>query len=256
MFFSPVGGGYDPDVVAFLSATGITDNAIKNALNVMVLDLKSNNLWSKIYFLYPMVGGTSSTHSYNLRNILSYQLTFNGGWTHSSNGALPNGSDGYADTLFTPLGIVGQNNFGISYYSRTNSLSQVNGVIMGCAGSNSPLSACAISGIGATNTYWALNDYSFPLTASSGSLGLITSNRTGASICNYWRNTTKTNVNISSTNVPNRSIALGCNKSNVFQQLTSYQCALASAQQGFSDAEALTYYNIVQTFQTALSRQI
>ena len=104
----------DADAQAFITATAITNSTIITAINNLVVSLKSDGLWNKIYFLYPMVGGTATTHSYNLRNILSYQLTFNGTWTHSSNGALPNGSTGYADTLFTPLGIVGQNNFGIS----------------------------------------------------------------------------------------------------------------------------------------------
>jgi len=61
---------------------------------------------------------------YNLVNPVdsdaAFRLVFNGGWTHSSNGATPNGTNGYADTKFNPS-LNGQlNSAHLSYYSRTN----------------------------------------------------------------------------------------------------------------------------------------
>lgn len=247
----------DVDAEAFLNAAAISDITIVNAINNLVIDLKSNSLWTKFYFIYPMVGGNSTSHSYNLKNTSLYQLTFFGGWMHTSTGALPNGTNGYANTSFIPRGTVGQNSFGISYYSRTNNISNNGLCIMGCADNTSPLSACTMSSIGATSTYFTLNDYTFLSIPTTGSLGLISNNRISSIVSNYWRKNVKTNVNVTSTNTPNLNIVLAANKTNSnIQQHSSYECAFSSSQEGFSDSEMIIYNNIVQTFQTALGRQV
>jgi hypothetical protein len=98
------GVAYDPDAQAFITAAGITDNTQKSAINTLVLDMKGFGIWTKMKAIYPFVGGTATTHKFNLKNPLdtdaAFRLVFNGGWTHSANGALPNGTNGYADTKF------------------------------------------------------------------------------------------------------------------------------------------------------------
>ena len=110
-----------PDAQAFFTAAGITDTTQKSAVNQLVLDLKSYSIWSKMKALYPFVGGDATKHSYNLINTANFQLTFSGGWTHSSTGALPNGTNAYANTGFNLNSNGSLNNQHISYYSRTNS---------------------------------------------------------------------------------------------------------------------------------------
>ena len=96
--------GFDADAQAFITAAAITDVTQQNAINTLVVDLKGYNIWTKMKALYPFVGGTASTHKFNLKNPLdtdaAFRLTFSGGWTHSSTGALPNGTNAYADTKF------------------------------------------------------------------------------------------------------------------------------------------------------------
>ena len=86
----------DVDAQAFITATGITDATQITAVNNLVLGLKGNNIWTKMKAIYPMVGGTATTHKFNLKNPLdtdaAFRLVFSGGWTHSANGALPNGT--------------------------------------------------------------------------------------------------------------------------------------------------------------------
>jgi hypothetical protein len=48
---------------------------------------------------------------------------FNGGWTHSATGALPNGTTGYANTFLVPSSTLSINSIHLSYYSRTNNTS-------------------------------------------------------------------------------------------------------------------------------------
>ena len=83
------GGGapaVDPDAQAFLTAAAITDPTITSAIDTLVVQLKADSIWSKMKALYPFVGGTASTHKYNLKNPLdtdaAFRLVFNGGWTH------------------------------------------------------------------------------------------------------------------------------------------------------------------------------
>jgi len=115
---------FDPDAQAFITAAAITNPIQQNAINQLVLDLKAYSIWTKFKALYPFVGGTATTHKYNLKNPLdtnaAFRLVFNGGWTHSANGALSNGTNGYADTFLNPSISLSQNSTNLSYYSRTN----------------------------------------------------------------------------------------------------------------------------------------
>jgi hypothetical protein len=95
---------FDPDAQAFIDAAVITDTTQKAAINQLVLDLKSANIWTKMLAVYPFVGGTSTSHKWNLINPVNsdaaFRLAFSGGWTHSATGALPNGTNGWANTFF------------------------------------------------------------------------------------------------------------------------------------------------------------
>jgi hypothetical protein len=115
---------------AFLTATGISDATIISALNAMDTSLISAGLLpsgtgaGKIKALYPIVGGTASTHKFNFVNPLdtngAFRLTFNGGITHNSNGITGNGSNGYANSFFNPDGLIDIDSFSFGFYSRTN----------------------------------------------------------------------------------------------------------------------------------------
>ena len=119
-----VASSYTARTTAFIAATGISDTTIINALNTMDLSLISNGLDTKMKALYPFVGGTASTHKYNFMDArdldAAFRLTFSGGWTHSSTGAKPNGTNAYADTYLQPSVSLSQNSTHLSYYSRTN----------------------------------------------------------------------------------------------------------------------------------------
>jgi hypothetical protein len=96
----------DSDAQLFLNAAVITDATQANAINDLVVGLKADGLWSKMQVIYPFVGGTASTHKFNLKNPrdlnTAFRLEFFGGWTHSSTGAKPNGTNGYAISYFLP----------------------------------------------------------------------------------------------------------------------------------------------------------
>ena len=102
--------GINPDAQAFITAAGITDPTQISAINSLVNGLQADGIWTKMKAIYPFVGGTATTHKYNLKDPrdldAAFRLVFNGGWTHSSTGATPNGTNGYADTKLVPSSVL------------------------------------------------------------------------------------------------------------------------------------------------------
>jgi hypothetical protein len=118
---------YDSDAQAFITAAALTDTTSKNAINTLVIGLKSASLWTKINAIYPMAGSTAASMKFNLKNPLdtdaAFRLMWFGGWTWSSNGAKPGGATNYARTYITPTAIGATNRFAMGIYSRTQDLS-------------------------------------------------------------------------------------------------------------------------------------
>ena len=114
------GTSLDTDAQAFITAAAITDSTQQSAVNQLVLDLKTANIWTKMKAVYPFVGGTATSHKWNLVNPVdsdaAFRLTFSGGWTHSATGALPNGTNGYADTFVNPLTHLDDNSYSMGVY--------------------------------------------------------------------------------------------------------------------------------------------
>lgn len=97
--------GYTPtdaDVIAFLTATGIVNDRIEYALDKWVIQMKALGVWTKFVGVYPYVGGTSATHAVNLKTPGTFNLIFNGTYSHSANGVDPDGSTAYTQTGIIP----------------------------------------------------------------------------------------------------------------------------------------------------------
>lgn len=246
------GSSYSTRTQAFATATGITDATILNALNTFDLGLISNGLDSKIKVLYPFVGGTSITCSYNFMNTASNQITWYGGWTYSSNGITPNGTNAYGDCNFniatTSSSLTPQNN-SVSFYSRTDS--QAGYDVHGAATANQ-------LGIIARYT----NGKAYYLVDSSYTPNVTNSSGTGFYLGTATSSTTKLFKN-------GTSIVTGTTSQTSFSGVSgplkiatgdstygNKQCAFIHAGFGFSDSEASTFYTLVQTLQTSLSRNV
>jgi hypothetical protein len=93
----------DADAQAFITAAGISNATQQTAIKELVSDLKAYSLWTKMTAIYPFVGGTATTHKFNLKDPrdldAAYRITFNGGMIHDSNGIQGDGSSGYANTF-------------------------------------------------------------------------------------------------------------------------------------------------------------
>ena len=206
-----------------------------------------------------MVGGTATTHMYNLRNPANtnaaYRLSFSGGWTHSANGALPNGTNALADTFFTANTFAILNSHHLSYYSRTNINQTAAEIGAFQIGTTSQINI-RFSNI----TYYRINggtaDWITFADTDSSAFYLV--NRTASNIVNGWRNSVKVATGSAlSTFLPSWSYYLGAlNNTGSASFYSSKQCAFATIGSGLTDGEAAALYTIIQTFQTTLGRQV
>ena len=260
-------GGLDPDAQAFITAAAITDATQITAVNQLVLAVKGYGLWNKLMALYPFVGGTAFSHKFNLKNPvdtdLGFRIIFNGGWTHSSTGILPNGVTAWGDTKFRPNNFYTNWNpadhlddIHIAYYSRTDAIS---GADMG--GSNTTYArGVYIMPSYAVNQY--INMYgtgSIVTTSISPTTGFIMLKRDNSlTTIKSGRNGTSTP---SAQNVDNFGIypivlsaIARFNDTRTF--FSTRELALASIGWGLTDTEEANFNTAVQAFQTTLGRNV
>jgi hypothetical protein len=266
--FVSAGAGTDADAQAFITAAGITDATQQSAINTLVTDLKGYGIWSKMKAIWPFVGGTSSSHKWNLRDPrdldAAFRLVFSGGITHSSTGVLFGGVNGYADTFLTPNSAL-TNSLHMSFYSRTNQATSQT-TEMGCYDGSSGLPflnlaiKTGIFGIG-TNDYdmrhGFLNDTNHKLTPPTNTQGFAVNTKvSGSTAKGFWNNSSL--GTITGTNaLPNKKVFIGARNSDGTAGLfTSKQCAFASIGDGLTDTEAANLYTAVQAYQTTLSRNV
>ena len=254
-----VGITTDPDAQAFITAAAITDPTQRTAIDTLVKGMKADGLWTKMKAIYPFVGGTASTHKWNLKDPrdsdAAFRLVFNGGWTHSANGATPNGTNGYADTKLNDNTVLNLNDVHSSVYSRTN----VDGAFcdLGVSGTiNSGINTF----IRLTNkTYYRLHEEDVNTLTTTDSRGFFLGWRNSSTIKNISVNGIKTSFTAAVGGKSNGNIYLGALYNIPTVSATSYsprQLAFASIGYGLTDTEAANLYTRVQAFQTALSRQV
>jgi hypothetical protein len=250
--------GCDPDAVAFLAAAGITDATITSAICTLVIAMKANGTWAKMSAIYPMVGGTATTHKFNLKNPAdtnaAFRLSFIGGWTHSANGALPNGTNAYADT-FLPA----TNQESLGYYSRTNNsgatVSEMGAITTGGLERYFQIHARLISNQWYVFPGASVNATSSPTTNSSG---FYQGTRLTATTYRQIRNTTAIDVATAPYVIPSSNIYIGARSQNgnIPALYTNRQCAFSYIGIALTTAQATSFYTDVQAFQTTLSRQV
>lgn len=257
---------FDADAQAFITAAGITDPTQQNAINQLTLDLKSYNIWSSMNAIYPFVGGTATTHKYNLKDPrdlnAAYRLTFGGGWVHNNNGATGNGVNTYADTNYN-----GFQSGELGVYNRGGG-AVFGGVYDEWEGGDYPIYGVPwISSYTLTNagSSWfsdnvdqsnVLNHYGVNL--NLGLIGLFG----GTGTVKYYKNGA---LNSSLSSLPNASslsipLWLGGINNNgrygsPFYGNSQLAFGFISTTQ-FNDTQNANLYTAVQAFQTTLGRQV
>jgi hypothetical protein len=255
-----VSAASDADAEAFITAAVITDATQKSAIRQLVRDLKAASLWTKMHAIYPFVGGSSSSHSYNLKNTATFQITWNGTVTHNANGITPNGTTGWGDTGYNPNTSATTTDAHIAAYSRTSSTAA--SAEMGVTTSAAVYVAlwCKYTDNKAYGDMWktaaATDEIGVTVTVSQG---LFTCTRRSTTDMELYQNGTSLG-NSTGTGVgtrPNGNLGIGCLRSSgSVASPSSRNLAFASIGAGLSDSDVSNYYTAVQAFQTTLGRQV
>lgn len=253
------GGGTDADAQAFITAAGITDATQQTAINTLVTDLKGYGIWTKMKAIYPFVGGTSSTHKWNLKDPAdtdaAFRLVFSGGGTHSSTGYQPNGTNGYGDTKLNN-NTISQNSGHISIYVRNNTT----GLFTDIGADDLTNSCTSIWSRYNDLTYNQMHNQSgnYLTYSNSNSQGYYISNRVASNNLSAWKNGTKNATATTLSRTPsNRLIFIGAlNDNGTANFYSNRNYAFASIGDGLTDTEAANLYTAVQAYQTTLGRSV
>lgn len=110
-------GNNASEIQTFASYAGITDITQIAALDYLVDQLKSTGLWSKMYFIYPFVGGNATSHKYELidPSNINRELAFVG-VTHGSFGITGTASLNATAVSGINAGVHSTNNLSFGYY--------------------------------------------------------------------------------------------------------------------------------------------
>jgi hypothetical protein len=262
---SRMGGGFDPDAVAFFNrvttAGGTLTTTEKEAVNALVVQMKADGIWAKMKAMYPFVGGSAASCAQNLKSS-SFTGAFSSGWTFASTGATPNGTSAYMDMNLIPNNVLSSaNSTHISYYSRT--LTSTNGGIEIGVWNDGFLNGIQFginrSGVG---TYVILNTESatqLVVEPTQDSTGFFYASRTADNLLKYFKNNSLVGTDnisrITGLSINNVFLAAG-NDFGTAAKFSNKECAFASIGDGLTDDEADDFNTAVQAFQTTLNRQI
>jgi hypothetical protein len=263
---------YSNEANTYLYSTQITGTTQVSAINTLINGLKANNLWAKMKAVYPFVtdktlqADMAAQMKFNLVNPqdsdAAFRLAFSGGWTYSTNGAQPNGTNGYADTKLIPNTILSLNSVSFSAYSRNNFTPTID-QSLGCGSGASNLPLLGQSFTSLKDVYSFIYSYSVPdvmISSPNQNLAaMFLSTRTAANNAKSFRNTTQlaSVTTQAQTTQPTNNFFFGAfNGALGIINYSSFQYAFAHIGTGLSDAEAALLYQLIQEYQTTLSRQV
>jgi hypothetical protein len=242
---------YDTDALHFFDSAAISDTISRNALNNFIKALKDSSLWSKFIAVYPMVGGSSISAMYNLKDPRNsddaFRLTFNGSPLFSQAGVLFPTNNDYANTHFSDS-LFAYNDNSISYYSLTQNT--VDGYDMGCADNATYYNEFAIYNGGDASNWFGY--YAFGIKPAR-TVGLFMMSSSVGDVKRYENGiSTDSRGSAPTPGYTNFPVLLGY----VYAADSGghRECGLATIGQSLSDSEALTFYNIVQNFEASLGR--
>jgi hypothetical protein len=250
------GGGFDADAQAFFdrvtAAGGTLTTTEKNATNQLVLDMKSAGTWTPMKAIYPMVGSSAAACAQNLKSS-SFTGTFTSGWTFASTGVTPNGTSAYMNTGLKPSANLTNNNYCLSFYSRTQDQTK----------------PCAdIGGYNVALSFWYLgfakffNTGPYPTyfvtSSNTTTKGLLLGNRQNASSAKLILNTTTLNtLTITDNSLTAYDIYLSATSNlGVATDFSNRECSFSSISDGLTDTQASNFYTAVNSFQVSLSRNV
>lgn len=262
------GVAYDADAQAFFTASGLTGATNLTAINTLVVALKGYGIWTKMKAIYPFIGGTSALHKWNLKDPqdtnAAFRLVFNGGWSHTNQGAQANGINGYGDTFLVPnTAFSVANSLHLSVYSRTDQSAPTDIEMGTYDGSTASLLYLSLDrSFSPTGTNANINNATNITFSDTNSAAFYIATRIG-SAQKIFRNLS---VGVSFTQANAAKATTKIAIANAFSAAhgggpdpglySNKQYAFMSIGDGLTDGEAANFYTAVQAYNTTLSRQV
>ena len=252
---------FDVDAQKYIDSAGITNATEKTAILNCVKQLKDSALWNKLDAIYPFLGSTSASCKWNLKNPVNsnaaFRLTFSGGWTFSSTGALPNGVNAYANTYWNSISNAGTANASMGVYLRTNTADGAK-IDMGFLRSSPIYAQTAITSITTrfgNEYYGAINTNGAGMITNTNTTGFFAVSTIVLDNIIVHRNGTNTAKAITSTSSGNLNVFIGARNLDGSPVLYSdREHIIDFLGDGLTSAELIKLYNIFTTFKTAVGR--
>jgi hypothetical protein len=268
------GGGYDPDAEAYftqvLAVGGSLTTPEKNAVNQLVLDFKAAGIYNKFDIFLPVLGNTAASSKINLvePSNATYDWDYLGTPTFSSTGILGNGTDAVVRSIWKINNLV-KSQIGDSHwavYQKYNFNANgfyVNGTLDTDAG-------YIKFGLGVWDALSGMyggiyqDQFSFGGLTGADAQGLVYMEAENSSLASYYiaNSLITSNTNTQSAFSANAGNALlglywpGFNANNIYSEYSTNEIRSFSVGSYLSSGQRTAYYNAVQTYQTALGRQV
>jgi len=254
----------DVDALAFITAVGTLDATQEEAIDNLVIGLKANGTWTKYQAIYPFIGGTASSHKWNLKNPLdtdgAFRLGWNGTITHDANGIKGDGSTGYANTFFIPTNVLTFNSETLSVYSVTNTTPiKSDAIEIGSFSSASQASLMAIKGGATKDLFQSRLDGALLITTNTDARGYFTASKNGDTTLRLFKNGNIVGSSVSAGSLgvlPQFILALNLFGSPFSDSYVNQTLGFTTIGDGLSDTEVANDYTVIQAYQTALGRQV
>jgi hypothetical protein len=261
------------EAIAYLNRVvqsgGTVDSTASAATITLFTSLVSNGLWDKLYAFYPVLGGVAASHTINANSSVGlYDLTFNGGWTHSSSGMQPNGTNGYAETNLNaqtifPIGSTAHLSIYVNLQGVGNRIYD-----MGVAGSDSSLTAMfdiaakRAPGSGDQTLFdcGTFNPSGFgrvSTTSQTSASGMTVGSLRGPTDRTLYRNGSNiaTQTGNRPLSVANRTMVIGAQKSDIgVAYYSDNRYAFVTIGSGLTNTEIVNLSSIINTYETSLGR--
>jgi hypothetical protein len=254
------GSAYDPVAASFFIRASITNSTQKAAVNTLATDLRSNSLLSLFYALYPFVGGTAASHAQNLISA-SYPITWFNTPTQDGNGVTFNGTTQYGSCVGLTGNSVWPHACGIGTYTRTNAGAPAANVrTMGVADSTSTVIYLIDRSVDTNNRAIMGNVAGLMSQTAAVALGHVSAQRTSTTSAKFYDDASEIGSYTTSDSSTPPSVDMYLGALNLegtgAVSFAGVNLAAAYVSQGLTAGQVSTLTTILQTYQTALSRQV
>lgn len=243
----------DADALAYFSASTLTTYESKDSFYQLIVDLKSNLLYTKTQAIYPLKGTTAAQHKFNAKNPVDsdagFRLTFTGAATFSELGYQLNGAS-HANTHLMPSVSQSLNSNGFTVVCGTNIQASGDNWAIAAYNSGTQNSILSLLGNGAFN----LNGSRFTGASVLGQKGIFTATKQSATVSKLFKNGVLKLSGNSGGTLPTNPFYIGA-IGNISYGYIQERIQMVVIHEGLSDLEVATLHSIIDLSETIAGRK-